>query len=191
MINYKIITFLLSLSSLTALTLWSQNNSSKIKELEKNYTKQLINAVKQTDIPLMKQLISQGADVNKVKRRDFPHGGYPVLRYAIDTHNLQTVQTLLLNGANPNEFTEIGLKHNPINPKTGFHVFPRNFSLLLYAICSKAPISIIKELLKYGANINGEPKSKELGDWTALQVASYCKYDQAVEEIVQREKNNK
>ncbi len=66
----------------------------------------LMKAAFEGNIDLMKKLIKSGEDVHAVAFRDQPHGGKPVLRYAIDSHCLESVSILLNAGANPNEFTE-------------------------------------------------------------------------------------
>ena len=121
----------------------------------------------------MKQLIQKGEDVNAVDGRDFPHGGKPVLRFAIDSGCLEAVQTLFKAGANPNDFTE-----SPLLYRDNCKANMRNLSLLSHAINSCAPISIIKELLQAGACIDGAPKI--CGDWSPLMIAAYKGNKEAV-----------
>ena len=134
----------------------------------------LMKAALRADIPEMKKLIQAGADVNAVFARDFPHGGRPVLRYAISSKCLEAVQILLEAGANVNDFTE-----SPLLYRRGQHeANMRNLSLLSHAVNSNAPISIIKELIKYGAHLDGTPKIA--GDWSPLMIAAYRGYKEAV-----------
>lgn len=127
----------------------------------------LMKAAQQAKIEEMKELIKAGAYVNEVAFRDQPHGGYPVLRYAIDSGCLQAVQILLEAGANLHDFTESPIIYDDFNCKANV----RNLSLLSHAVNSGAPICIIKELLNKGAHIDGAPKI--CGDWSPLMIAAY------------------
>lgn len=126
----------------------------------------LMKAASQANIHEMKDLIKAGACVNDVAWRDQPHGGNPVLRYAIDSGSLEAVQLLLENGANPNDFTE-----SPLIKANDKRANVRNLSLLSHSINTGAPVAIIQELLKHGAHSDGSPKI--MGDWSALMVAAY------------------
>lgn len=132
----------------------------------------LMQAVINQDIEHIKQLIKAGEDVNAVAYRDWPHGGKPVLRYAIDTHSWEIVRILLEAHANPNNFTESPL----ISENRTSNV--RNISLLSHAINSHAPLTIITELITFGAHLDGSPKI--CGDWSALMIAAYRGYTEAV-----------
>lgn len=133
----------------------------------------LMKAASEKNISEVEKLIKAGEDVNDVTGREWPHGGKPVLRYAIDSGCCELVHILLAAGACPNEFTVSPVITNDKQSNV------RNLSLLSHAINSLVPISIIKELLKYGAHIDGTPKI--MGDWTSLMIAAYRGYTQAVE----------
>ncbi len=148
------------------------SNISLCKDLSKNMyfipgETALMKAALKADISKIKKEIKAGANVNAVAFRDQPHGGNPVLRYAIDSGCLQAVQILLKAGANPNDFTESPLLYgnNEFQPAV-----MRNLSLLSHAVNSGSPTAIIKELIKYGAHLDGSPKI--YGDWSPLMIAA-------------------
>lgn len=134
----------------------------------------LMKATLKANIQEMKNQIKAGANVNAVAYRDQPHGGKPVLRYAIDSGCLEAVQILLKSGANPNDFTESPLLYNNDFHKANM----RNLSLLSHAVNSNAPIAIIKELIKKGAHLDGSPKIA--GDWSPLMIAAFKGNKEAV-----------
>ncbi len=134
----------------------------------------LMKAAYRADIQQMRKLILVGAEVNDVAYRDQPHGGKPVLRYAIDSGCLEAVCILLEAGANPNDFTESPL----IYDNESCHANVRNLSLLSHAVNCGAPIAIIKVLLDHGAHIDGTPKV--WCDWSPLMIASYRGNKEAV-----------
>lgn len=138
----------------------------------------LMKASKEADIEKMKELIQAGANVNDVAFCDQPHCGYPVLRYAINSHSLAAVQILLEAGANPNKLTDSAIINTNYESNYSWKANIRNLSLLSHAINSHAPIAIIEALIQKGANIDGTPKL--CGDWSALMVAAYRGYTQAV-----------
>lgn len=127
----------------------------------------LARAAKKADIKEMKELINQGEDVNAVIGQDQPHAGKPILRYAIDSGSLEAVTLLLDNGANLNVDTESPIITDDLSKDANI----RNLSLLSHAINSHASVDIIKELIKYGANVDGKPKI--VGDWSSVMVAAY------------------
>lgn len=168
----KILTSLLLLSSTSfGATVEKVSISRRMEETP------LMKASLSGNLKQMKKEISSGANVNAIAFRDQPRGGSPVLRYAIDSGNPRAVKLLLSKGANPNEFTD----HAPIHTRSNN---VRNLSLLSYAIRTKAPLSIIKELVKYGANIDGAPKV--YGDLSALMVAAIVGYTDAAEYLLER-----
>ncbi len=128
----------------------------------------------EANITEMQMLIKTGACVNDVAWRDQPHGGKPVLRYAIDSGSLRAVQILLEAGASPHNFTESPIIKDGDDKRANV----RNLSLLSHAINSGAPIAIIQELITHGAHIDGSPKI--WGDWSALMVAAYRGNKEAV-----------
>lgn len=139
----------------------------------------LMKAAFKADIHEMKELIKKGADVNAVFARDFPHGGKPVLRFAIDSGCLESVHILLEAGANPNDFTESSLLYKNESHKANM----RNLSLLSHAVNSDAPIPIVKELIKYDAHLDGSPKI--VGDWSPLMIAALKGNKEAVVALLQ------
>jgi ankyrin repeat protein len=139
----------------------------------------LMKATLQANIKEMKNQIKAGANVNAVAYRDQPHGGNPVLRYAIDSGSLEAVQILLEAKANPNDFTE-----SPLLYRDEFHkANMRNLSLLSHAINSGSPIAIIKELINNGAHLDGSPKIA--GDWSPLMIAAFRANKEAVIVLLQ------
>ncbi len=122
-------------------------------------------AVIQKDIDQARELIMAGEDVCAVEGRDFPRGGNPVLRYAIDSQSLDMVRLLLEAGADANDITASPLIFKYKNSNV------RNLSLLSHAINIKAPLEIIEELINWGAYLDGSPKI--FGDWSALMIAAY------------------
>ena len=125
---------------------------------------------------IMRALIDAGADVNDIDGWDWPHAGKPVLRYAIDSGSLPSVEMLIKAGAVVNEFTECPILH----PKRT-HANERNLTLLACAIHSHAPMAIIKALIKAGAEVN---KKSMFGYWTPLMVAAYDGYTEAAQELL-------
>lgn len=146
------------------------------------YKTPLMKAAVNANIEQIKKLISAGADVNATVGCDWPRAGQCVLSYAINSHSLEVVQILLGAGANVHAFVTsplildegLGKDANPANV--------RNLSILSHAIRTKAPLSIIKVLITYGAAIDGTPKV--MGDWTALMVAAYVNYPEAAEVLL-------
>jgi ankyrin repeat protein len=133
----------------------------------------LMKASFRADKQEMQKLIKAGEDVNAVAFCCQPSTGYPVLRYAIDSHSPEAVQILLAAGANPNSMTESEFPKRDV--KIGN---VRNLSLLSHAINIGAPIVIIEELIKNGANVDGTPKV--WSDYSALMIAAYNGYTDAV-----------
>jgi ankyrin repeat protein len=139
----------------------------------------LMKAARRANIQEMNNQIKAGADVNAVAFCDWPHGGKPVLRYAIDSGNLEAVQILLAAEADPNNFTESPLIYSEHSKKANM----RNLSLLSHAINSGASIAIIKELINNGAHLDGSPKIA--GDWSALMIAAFRGNKEAVIALLQ------
>ncbi len=135
----------------------------------------LMVAAAQGDIATMHVLINASAEVNAVAWRDQPHAGKPVLRYAIDSGSLDAIALLIKSGAYVNNFTESGLMHHARD-----HANTRNLTLLSHAIQTHAPIVIIQELIKAGANVN-EIACEGWSYWTPLMVAAYYGYTEAVQ----------
>ncbi len=132
----------------------------------------LMHAAAKGDIEQMRELIRSDADVNAFYAMDFPRAGYPVLRYAIDSHSLEAVCLLIEAGAQVGDMTGSPL----ITGNRSSNI--RNLSLLSHAIRTKAPIVIIQQLLTHGAHVDGSPKV--FVEWSALMVASYVGYTEAV-----------
>lgn len=91
----------------------------------------LVKAVYENNLTLTQSAIKKGADVNTTKQNP--------LKIAIGNKNLEMVELLLNNGANPNQYIDTGA------------VF--NTTPLLEAVAEQ-DINIIKLLVKNGANIN-------------------------------------
>lgn len=140
----------------------------------------LMHASLAADLKEMIRLILSGADVNAVAFRDQPHGGFPVLRYAIDSHSHEAVHLLLEAGANVHDLTESPLIIKAFLCVPGPSV--RNLSLLSHAVHTKAPINIIEALLEHGADVNGNPKIAS--DWSALMIAAFVGYTEAVQVLL-------
>lgn len=136
----------------------------------------LMLATQKNDLNHMQQLIAEGADVNAICGRDFPHAGNPVLRYAIDNNAYKAVHLLLQAGANVNEFSESGLIH-----QTRKSANTRNFPLLAIAIKQRASIKLIQLLIAAGADIE---QTSMFGHWTPLMVAAYYGHVAAVIELL-------
>lgn len=137
----------------------------------------LMDAAQKADLVTMQKLIAGGADVNAIAWRDQPHGGRPVLRFAIDSGSYEAVKMLLDAGATPHEFTEspIITDHKDSNQ--------RNLSLLCHAINSQASIDIIALLIDRGAVLDGSPKIA--GDWSPLMIAALRGYAEAVKVLLE------
>jgi len=136
----------------------------------------LMNAASKGNIETIKKLIAKNANVNAVAWRNQPHGGKPVLRYAIDSGSVKAVKLLIQAGANVNEFTE-----NPIILPERKQANERNLFLLASAINSYASVDIVKELINGNADVN---KGALIGDWTPLMIASYKGHFGAVKELL-------
>lgn len=145
----------------------SANSASYWHDNEKT---PLMKACQNADIANIKILIKEGENVNAAEGRDQPHGGYPVLRFAIDSGSLEAVQILLEAGANPNDFTS--------SHKANDDCLARNLSLLCHAIDTYAPIKIIQALLDKGADAEGVTRCYG-GDITALMIAAHRGYTEA------------
>lgn len=139
----------------------------------------LMKAALRADVVKMKKEIKAGANVNAVADREQPHGGKPVLRYAIDSGCVEAVHILLEAGANPNDFTTSPLFYKNKPHKANI----RNLSLLSHSVNSKVPIAIIKELIKFGAHLDGSPKIA--GDWSPLMIAAFRGNKEAVMVLLQ------
>ena len=133
----------------------------------------LIIAANKGDIHTMKKLISQNANVNHVAYRIWPHGGHPVLHYAIESGSVEAVKLLIEAGANVNEITSNLIIHQKRKQTN-----ERNLFLLASAINSHAPINIIQALINGGADIN--KGGLTTGKWTPLMIASYRGYSDAL-----------
>ena len=135
----------------------------------------LMMAAKNGFIDVIQTLIDAGANVNAVAWSDSPSAGEPVLSYAIDSGVSEGVRILLKKGASPDAVTT-----NPIfNERPNSSV--RNLPLLSAAINVKAPIAIIEELIRGGADVNKKSSSVE---WTPLMVAAYVGYADAVKRLL-------
>lgn len=133
----------------------------------------LMKAAEKADIEKMRTLMADGADVNALYGCDQPHAGRPVLRFAIDSHSVEAVALLIDAGADLDWMTTSPLilgKQHPANT--------RNLSLLSHAIRTKAPVEIIRLLLASGVSVDGT--STVHSNWTALMVAAYTGYTDAV-----------
>lgn len=91
----------------------------------------LFKAVYENNLTLAQSAINKGAEVNNTKDN--------LLKIAIDQNNLEMLELLLSNGANPNQY---------INEGAIFNTTP-----LLKAIDNQN-IEIIDMLVKHGANVN-------------------------------------
>lgn len=129
----------------------------------------LMLAAQKANIQEMQKHIKAGTDVNAVWGCDFPHAGFPVLRYAIDSGSCEAVRILLEAGADPNCQTESPVIYSDYCNVANL----RNLPLLSHAINAHAPIAIVKELLHYGAHHGGK-------SWSALMIAAWRGYQEAV-----------
>lgn len=136
----------------------------------------LMKAAGKGNICKMKKLIAKNANVNAVAWRSQPHGGKPVLRYAIDSGSTKAVKLLIDAGADVNEFTECPFIHS-----TRKQANERNLFLLAAAINSCASIGIIRKLINGGADVN---KGSIMGDLTPLMIASYRGHSKVVKELL-------
>lgn len=132
----------------------------------------LMAAAAKADLPGMQKLIKSGADINAITERDQPWMGQCALSYAINSNSLEAVQILLDAGADVN--TAVTSPFITANKNSNV----RNLSILSHAINVKAPIAIIKALIKKGAKVDGSPKI--MSDVSALMVAAFVGYKAAV-----------
>ena len=126
-----------------------KQKKSYILPLSSQKETHLMMAAYKGDVYTMRQLITQGADVNEIAWCEQPRAGKPVLRYAIDSGSIKAVELLIQNGADVNTFTTHGfivLERQQQNV--------RNLPLLSSAINSYASINIIKALINGKADIN-------------------------------------
>lgn len=137
-------------------------------------------AAQNGDVDRMEKLIAQGENIHEIIGQEMFHAGSPILRYAIDSGCLAAVSLLLEHGADSNGITESPLIIDDECKRANV----RNLSLLSHAVNSHAPICIIKELIKYGANVDGKPKI--LGDWSALMIAAYRGYKEALVLLIEQ-----
>lgn len=135
-----------------------------IKKDEKTIA--LRKAAKKGDIKKMQRCIQNGADVNDVEGRSWPHAGRSILTDAIDSSSVEAVELLLKSGAIVEDSAEVPYFLNTLKP------LERNFSQLSYALILHASTEIIELLIRYSKDINS---ASEYYGWTPYKIAAFYK----------------